>query len=218
MEEGFTMRRITRILLLSVSLAVTLVGVQATNIPQVQHVIIVIQENRTPDNLFGSDAFANPRQLPGADLVQTGQCYQVGPNTIQLQPMNLGNACNPDHGHGSWKSTYHAGFMDGACITKTYSCGNTTNPQYTYVQSSNVVPYFNIGKQYGYANYMFQTSQGPSFAAHQFLFSGTSAPDYFDDPNNNCGMNFSPLLGVVRRGEREYRSAIRMHRPRHGSK
>jgi hypothetical protein len=48
-----------------------------------------------------------------------------------------------------------------------------------------VEPYYRIGIHYGFANYMFQTSQGPSFAAHQFLFSGTSAPDqdpvtYFD--------------------------------------
>jgi phospholipase C len=49
-------------------------------------------------------------------------------------------------------------------------------PEYTYVQSSDVVPYFQIPQQYGYANYMFQTNQGPSFPAHQFLFSGTSAP------------------------------------------
>jgi hypothetical protein len=36
---------------------------------------------------------------------------------------------------------------------------------------------------YGFANYMFQTNQGPSFPAHQFLFGGTSAPDFFNDPN-----------------------------------
>jgi phospholipase C len=54
----------------------------------------------------------------------------------------------------------------------------------TYVQNAPIVntshhildPYFQIASQYGYANYMFQTNQGPSFPAHQFLFSGTSAP------------------------------------------
>jgi hypothetical protein len=34
---------------------------------------------------------------------------------------------------------------------------------------------------------MFQTNQGPSFPAHQFLFTGTSAPDAYGDPNQNCG-------------------------------
>jgi phospholipase C len=133
------MRFTTRILLLSVSLAAALADAHANNIPQVQHVIVVIQENRTPDNLFGSDAFTSPHQLQGADLAQTGQCYQANPHVIQLQPLNLGNKCDPDHGHGSWKGTYHGGFMDGACTVKTYNtCPNIANPQYTYAQSSDV--------------------------------------------------------------------------------
>src|ERR1700691_1651249 len=36
----------------------------------------------------------------------------------------------------------------------------------------------------GFANYMFQTNEGPSFPAHQFLFTGTSAPTAPNDPNN----------------------------------
>src|SRR3981189_3152829 len=48
--------------------------------------------------------------------------------------------------------------------------GVNTSPAYE------VQPYFDIATNYGFANYMFQTNQGPSFPAHQFLFSGTSAP------------------------------------------
>ena len=68
------MRFIVTISLLS--LAATFAFAQ-NNIPQVKHVIVVIQENRTPDNLFGSDAFAQTRQLPGADLAQLGKCGNV---------------------------------------------------------------------------------------------------------------------------------------------
>jgi hypothetical protein len=46
-----------------------------------------LKENRSPDNLFGSDAFATSPQLPGADLAQTGRC---GANVIvPLQPLTL---------------------------------------------------------------------------------------------------------------------------------
>lgn len=56
-------------------------------------------------------------------------------------------------------------------------------------------PYYSIAQNYGFANYMFQTNQGPSFIAHQFILSGTSAPsgtvggtdyDYFaaENPSN----------------------------------
>jgi phospholipase C len=121
-------------------------------------------------------ASANSR---GADLVQHGLC---GPKQIPLQPLNLANACDPKHSHKrAWIPTYDKGKMDGPCRIPTDNCSGE-NPESTYVQSSNVVPLFQIAQQYGYANYMFQTNQGPSFTAHQFLLSGTSAPTSFSAP------------------------------------
>lgn len=82
--------------------------------------------------------------------------------------------------------------MDGACVNYQGCQPNGLQcPPYTYVQPSDVQQYFDIATNYGFANYMFQTSQGPSFPAHQFIFSGTSAPteyplgydDWFDAEN-----------------------------------
>ena len=177
-----------------------------------KHVIIVVQENRTPDNLFGSDAQSGSPQLPGADLATQANCNGTLSSLTNYQ---LNSCPDIDHGHGwddqapnkdyehdAWITTYDAGKMDGACNV-TLLCGKSPhvcdfskeclgtplNPQDTYVDNSNynVKPYFDIAKNYGYANYMFQTNQGPSFEAHQFLFTGTSAPDYINDPNSNCG-------------------------------
>ena len=55
--------------------------------------------------------------------------------------------------------------------------------EYAYVSDPAVAPYWQIAEDYGYANYMFQTNQGPSFLAHQFLLSGTSAPDSTQSPD-----------------------------------
>jgi len=60
-------------------------------------------------------------------------------------------------------------------------------------------PYFDIATNYGFANYMFQTNEGPSFPAHQFIFGGTSAPvwpgdtfyQYFVAENATGGLNTS---------------------------
>src|ERR1700722_10798948 len=81
--------------------------------------------------------------------------------------------------------------MDGAC-TNHVDCTHCTSQffshlpspaQYPYALSDNyLAPLFTIAETYGFANYMFQTNQGPSFPAHQFLFSGTSAPE--GDPND----------------------------------
>jgi phospholipase C len=44
-----------------------------------------------------------------------------------------------------------------------------------------VQPYLDLVKAYGWGNYFFQTNQGPSYPAHQFLFGATSAPSAEDD-------------------------------------
>jgi phospholipase C len=44
------------------------------------------------------------------------------------------------------------------------------------VNPADVQPYFQLAQTYTFADRMFQTNQGPSFPAHQFIISGTSAP------------------------------------------
>ena len=72
---------------------------------------------------------------------------------------------------------YDGGKMDGAdnipCTPYLHR-----NAQFKYVDNSQHVldPYLNLAAQYGWANYMFQTNQGPSYPAHQFLFGGTFRP------------------------------------------
>ena len=72
--------------------------------------------------------------------------------------------------------------MDGADKIGA-SCGTNCppNPQFMYVNPSDVLPYFQLAQRYTFADRMFQTNQGPSFPAHQFLFGGTSAPSAADD-------------------------------------
>jgi len=45
-----------------------------------------------------------------------------------------------------------------------------------YVYPNDVAPYLTMAQTYTFADHMFQTNQGPSFPAHQFIISGTSAP------------------------------------------
>jgi phospholipase C len=77
---------------------------------------------------------------------------------------------------------YAGGRMDGA---GDIPCSGTcpTTPQFKFVDNSTGIldPYLELATQYGWANYMFQTNQGPSFPAHQFIFGGTSAPSADDD-------------------------------------
>ena len=66
--------------------------------------------------------------------------------------------------------------MDGAdLIVCSPSQNCPSDPQYQYVQASDVQPYFTMAETYTFGDRMFQTNQGPSFPAHQYILAGTSA-------------------------------------------
>ena len=143
--------------------------------PAFSHIIIVFQENRTPDNLFGS----NPTFEPGVDIASTG--LNLAGKSIPLTPVLLNSCYDLGHGHYDFTVMYNNGHMNGAQnvgVDYAGSCDAGPNPQFRFVDNSTatVQPYFDLAKQYGFDNRMFQTNEGPSFPAHQFIFGGTSAP------------------------------------------
>jgi len=186
---------------LASGLALILAGLALTAQAQFsnfQHVVVIVQENRTPDNLFqglcappyGACAVPPNAQAP-YDIRTSKWTTQTG--TIDPLPVALANTYDLDHSHSAFNKmcdmvagTPPTCRMDGAsgieCSAKT---GSTcpSNPQFKYVDNSTGIldPYLTLATGYGWANYMFQTNQGPSFPAHQFIFGGTSAPSRLDD-------------------------------------
>jgi phospholipase C len=167
---------------------------------KIQHVVIIFQENRTPDNLFqglcippfgnGSSCSTSPStsqyNIASSGMNSSGQ-------TIPLSQIDLGTAgANPDnydlsHAHSAFtemcdlNTSTNVCKMDGAdLITPSCATGVTNcwpaNAQFMYVNPADVQPYLQMAQQYTFADRMFQTNQGPSFPAHQFIISGTSAP------------------------------------------
>lgn len=138
---------------------------------KIQHVVVIFQENRTPDNLFHG--------LPNADIANSGQ-NSLG-QIIPLTPASLVTDYDLDHSHASFVKMYDGGKMDGAnripvnCAPTAVGCP-PPNPQFRYVDPADVAPYFDMAEHYAFADRMFQTNQGPSFPAHQFIIAGTSAP------------------------------------------
>ncbi len=179
----------------------------------INHVIVIDQENRTLDNLLGSNSPSNQFYLPGLVFSTSGQAYTITNKvksvfTVQAVSIPLASKLgtgdsipaddyDPGHGHVAWRNACDAPvitdpstdcLMDGfnhvpiGCDKGATGCPGPAYPTYAYVQYSDVAPYFQIASQYGYANYMFQTNQGPSFPSHQFLFSGTTQPGNGPDP------------------------------------
>src|SRR6266581_6439250 len=133
-------------------------GGASTNLPsqKIQHVVVIFQENRTHDNLFHG--------LPNADIANSGM-NSLG-QTIPLTPITLANHYDLSHAYSAFVDMYDGGKMDGAdkipvtCVPGTTGC--PPNPQFVYVNPSEVAPYFQMAQHYTFADRMFQTNQGPS--------------------------------------------------------
>jgi phospholipase C len=157
-----------------------------------KHVVVIFQENRTPDNLFQGLCHPPFGHRRSCSTTPTKHQYNIATNNwldknsptgfTHPEPVALGNTYDLSHAHSAFLRMFDNGAMDGAGdIVCSGNC--PVNPQFKFVDNSTGIlnPYLELARQYGWANYMFQTNQGPSFPAHQFLFAGTSAPSAADD-------------------------------------
>ena len=181
----------------------------------INHIILIDQENRTVDNLLGSNSPKNQFYLPALVSSTAGKAYKIVNGRKDVFSVNAVAAplasifgspgsseafdFDPSHSHGAWGQACDAPSitdpsndcaMDGFNFVKVFcdpkattGCPGPAFPTYTYVRYKDVAPYFQIASQYGYANYFFQTNQGPSFPSHQFIFGGTSQPGNGPEPN-----------------------------------
>lgn len=128
----------------------------------VQHVVIIIQENRSVDDLFNG--------FPGADTAQTGQTHDG--QTVRLASRSLAAPGDAQHSHAAWVTDYDSGAMNGFDLRVPQ--GQPASYNYAFVPQSETVPYWNLASTYTFADRLFQSNTGPSFPAHLYLISGQS--------------------------------------------
>jgi phospholipase C len=151
----------------------------------IKHIVIIMQENRSFDNLFNG--------FPGADTVPSGM--SAGANVV-LQPVPLEQGDDVDHTHPGWWADWDNGAMDGFAhvpnplITLNLDYPYPTFP-YAYVPQSETVPYWTLASQYTLADRMFQSNTGPSFPAHQYMIAGQSG----DSDENPDGLDVTGVWG-----------------------
>jgi phospholipase C len=140
----------------------------------IKHIIIIIQENRSFDNLFNG--------FPNADTVQTGKMHTG--QTIALHSWSLSGTGDPGHNHTDWVAAYDGGKMDGFDLEDYYNGNPVGTFPYAYVPESDVAPYWTLASEFTLADRMFQSNTGPSFPAHQYLIAGqadfvSSGPNHY---------------------------------------
>lgn len=128
----------------------------------IKHVVIIIQENRSVDNLFNG--------FPGADTVTRGQTHTGA--FVNLRPISLANSNRPCHSHLCWVQEYDNGRNDGFDLENPP--GTRPDFDYAFVPQSETKPYWAMAQTYAFADRMFQSNTGPSYPAHQYLIAGQS--------------------------------------------
>ncbi len=133
---------------------------------RIQHVVMLIQENRTVDAMFNG--------FPGADTVKQG--LGQDPNhpgrqiTIKLKQMPLEMNITPMNTHQQFVAEYDGGKMDGFNTIEVEH--NPGAYVYQYANPADVQPYWDLAKQYVLADHTFSTQGSSSFTAHQDLIAG----------------------------------------------
>jgi phospholipase C len=134
---------------------------------KIHHIVLMIQENRSFDNLFSD--------YPGADGATEGRDSSGG--RVTLREVDLAEPC--DFGH-SWKGflrDFNHGHMNGFNLEGAIGrCTGRAGPRpYQFVNPAQIQPYWSIANQYVLADHLFQTQGSGSFTAHQDLIAGGTA-------------------------------------------
>jgi len=130
----------------------------------IRHIVVIVQENRSFDNLF--------QGFPGADTVSSGRASDG--STVQLQPVSLAAGYDPDHQYADFVNSSDGGKMDG--FDRVAQNGqHLKNYSYAYAPRSEVQPYFDLASAYALSDRMFQSNNSASYPAHQYLIAAQSA-------------------------------------------
>ena len=122
----------------------------------IQHIVVIVQENRTVDNLFNG--------YPGADTVA------IDPYTgTVLKPIAMNSSCSPEVSHSDFVIDYDGGKMDG--FSKSFGAGCTS---YAFVPPSETKRYRALAATNVLADETFESEQSNSFPSHQYLYAGRS--------------------------------------------
>jgi phospholipase C len=149
----------------------------------IQHVVIIIQENRSFDNLF--------QGLKGADTVSSGQNSHG--QTVPLTPVSLAAPYDIEHlSFDYFAACNGTGSLPGTnCRMNGFDLENYAGTPYGYVPHSETKPYFALAKQYSVGDRMFTSHIDASFVSHQYIIAGQSE-SVVDLPTSTWGCAGGP--------------------------
>ena len=158
----------------------------------IQHLIMLMQENHSFDNYFGT--------YPGANGIPDGVCMPVNPfdskSTSCVAPFHIGDTEvtleDPDHSTLTARSQYNDGLMNGFVYAL-----NTRNQDgrlsMGYYDGRDLPYYWNIADQYVLFDNFFSSAAGGSDENHMFWVAANNA-EVPDGPAKVAALNAMPTI------------------------
>ncbi|HUY15686.1 MAG TPA: alkaline phosphatase family protein [Terriglobia bacterium] len=169
-------------------------------IKKINHIIWIIQENRSFDNYFGT--------FPGADGIPPDTCLPKMPGSRAcIAPFHMPEGAPPcDLGH-SWQ-TAHAGWDNGKMDGFVWAHGTT----YTmgYYDQRDIPNYWTYAQRFTLDDRFFSSLNGPSFPNHVYTVAAQSGgvvvnvwtlkqlEEVVDDPE---GFNFASMVDLFAKSD-----------------
>lgn len=151
----------------------------------ISHVVVIVQENRSFENFFAGYPGANAPmygcapatlrargvslQRPVPLRKKSGSGCPSGDKEVPLTPVTF-DSWDIKHDWDTAIAEWNNGNMDGFY---KYGQQHTEYAAYSYVQQSDISPYWNIAQNWVLADEMFPTEFGGSFTGHLTLVAGT---------------------------------------------
>jgi phospholipase C len=142
---------------------------------KIKHIVIVVQEGRTLNNLFAG--------WPGAYAPMSGEAVDI-PGPIRLREIKFGDDRSMSELSPSMTLAYWGARMDGFDLNRFCVLGcphfpnghkpDTSLFPYAYMNRDEIAPYRTLAGQYVLADNMYSTEWGGDFTAHQYLIAGTT--------------------------------------------
>ena len=149
----------------------------------IQHLVVVMQENHTFDNYFGT--------YPGADGIPADVKMPIDPNNPSagyVSPWHIGNSTITDLSHSSstFADQYNNGKMDGF-VSALNARNQDGKLAMGYYNGSDIPYYWNLADNYVLFDQFFSSAKDGSFANHLYWVAGIP-------PITPKGVNLSDVL------------------------
>jgi phospholipase C len=160
----------------------------AADISAIQHIVFLIKENRTFDNLYGTFPNANGATMgsEGGTVVPLGHTPDVTPDDIPHD----------------WVSAIRAidnGKMDKFYKNTTWTAPDGSNLAMTQYQQSDIPNYWTYAQTFTLGDNMFSSLHGPSFPNHLYTVGAQSA-NVINNPSGSpwgCDANKGATVQII---------------------